>query len=403
VDGNTYGFGRADEPLLDIATFSSVGPTRDGRLKPEITAPGRIIISSRSAAAAYPEPLLVAGGLHAALQGTSMAAPMVAGGIALMLQRAPALTPETVKQIFATTSIRDDRTQNSYVPGDPGGATNFTWGYGKLDVEAGIAAAAQFSQAAVLGVTATPIAVPEAPPSERGTRVPFLRFALTADGPEAIDVTALGFRVAGADPGAALLLFRDAEGNGAIGPQDPLIGSQPVPLTPGDTVAVSVPVTLRVPAGQTMSVIAALELSGAVPHRAPFRASFDPAATRAVGVQTGEPSPLRQPSDVVRTNEFRPTLLAAGEPFALSENPVRSSQLILNFRTRPTLAAIYTVSGRQVIDLIPLLDNNVRVVWNLTNQQGAQVAPGVYLAVFQIGNETVRERLIIVRPAGGRE
>lgn len=403
ADGNTYQLS-FQEPLGDIAYFSSGGPTRDDRRKPEIAAPGRVIFSSLSADAPRPPPSnLAPGGVHRVSQGTSMAAPHVAGAVALLLQRAPSLTPENVREILAASAIRDEFTQRSYVTGDPGGTPNFQWGWGKLNVEAALEATAPFARVSALVVTATALPVPAAPSAERGTRVPLLRLTLQADGPEAIDVTQLGFDVAGHDPGATLLLFHDADGDGQLGPGDPALGSAPAPLRDGDTTRVLVPLGLRVPAGQAVAVLVALELSGAAPHRAPIQAWFVPEATRAVGVDTGQPSPLRQPTAAVAANVIRPSVLRPGERFALSENPVRSGQVIFNFAERPTLAEIYTASGRRVADLLRRMEPGEppRVVWDLTNDRGAAIAPGVYLAVFRIAGETVREKLIVVRAAGG--
>jgi subtilisin family serine protease len=401
TDGNTYGFVGPDEEIGDVAQFSSTGPTRDNRVKPEITAPGRVIISALSSFATVQRALIVPTDQHFASQGTSMAAPMVTGGIALLLQRAPALTPEHIKQIFAATATRDAFTQRSYTTGDPGGTPNFTWGWGKLNVETGIEAAAEFAQVSVLAVDVDPIEPPPAVSTERGTLIPVLRLTLTADGPEALDVTQLGFAALGADPGARLVLIRDLQRDGQIGPQDPVLATQPAPLEPDDTTRVSVPLALRIPAGQSVGLIAAIEMSGAAPHLAPLRAWFLPEETRAVGVETGATSPLRQPLEVVPSPELRPTLLAPDELFALSENPVRSPELILNFRSRPSLAQVYTASGRRVIDLMHLLEDDSRIAWDLTNQQGTPVAAGVYLLVFRIDDVTIRERLIISRPAGG--
>jgi subtilisin family serine protease len=405
TDGNTYGFGPAanQEAIGDIAQFSSVGPTRDGRLKPEITAPGKVIISTLSRDATVPTALIVPGQQHMALQGTSMAAPMVTGGIALLLQRAPSLTPEEIKQVFSATSIRDEFTQRSYSTGDPGGVPNFTWGWGKLNVEASVAAAAEFARTSVLGVSIEPIQLTAAPLARRGERVPLLAVTLAADGPEALDVTQLGFAATGTDPGARLLLIRDLDGDGQIGPQDPVLGTVEAALAPGDTARATFSLGLRVPAGQSVQLLLALEFGGGAPHRAPLRAWFVPADTRARGAESGQPSPLRQPTSLVPSGEIRPTLLLPGEVIALSENPVRSDRLIINFRGPPRRAEIYTVSGRKVVDLITRLENNARITWDLTNDQGVPVAPGVYLAIFEVGQETVRERLIITRPGGGRE
>lgn len=95
-----------------IAAYSSRGPTKDGRLKPELVAPGTAITST-----VPPATTTVATGLlgsltgggspqvyYGQLSGTSMAAPHVSGVIALMLEVNPDLTPYEVKQILVATA-----------------------------------------------------------------------------------------------------------------------------------------------------------------------------------------------------------------------------------------------------------------------------------------------------------
>jgi serine protease AprX len=81
------------------ASFSSLGPS-SGRLsptsairltKPDVCAPGVQITSS------------VLGGGFGALSGTSMSTPHVAGVVALILQKNPALTPAMVKKLLENT------------------------------------------------------------------------------------------------------------------------------------------------------------------------------------------------------------------------------------------------------------------------------------------------------------
>lgn len=73
------------DPALRISRFSSVGPTRDGRLKPDLCAPGVSVLAARSA----PRPAREDTPLLTRMSGTSMAAPHVTGTVALMFEVAP--------------------------------------------------------------------------------------------------------------------------------------------------------------------------------------------------------------------------------------------------------------------------------------------------------------------------
>ncbi|GFR44316.1 hypothetical protein Agub_g5528, partial [Astrephomene gubernaculifera] len=72
----------------DVASYSSFGPTADGRIKPDIVAPGYLLSAASSAtlAADSTQPQCGSGTALKWLQGTSMATPVVAGSALLVRQ-----------------------------------------------------------------------------------------------------------------------------------------------------------------------------------------------------------------------------------------------------------------------------------------------------------------------------
>ncbi len=81
-----------------VTGFSSAGPTDFGHLlKPDISAPGGSILSSTLTE--------FAGSPFAVFDGTSMAAPHVAGAAALLLQRHRGWTPKQVKSAIVQTGV----------------------------------------------------------------------------------------------------------------------------------------------------------------------------------------------------------------------------------------------------------------------------------------------------------
>ncbi|MDR0927824.1 MAG: S8 family peptidase [Ignavibacteria bacterium] len=119
--------------LNDICSFSSRGPTTDGRIKPDIAAPGAMIISANNTFyKGYPIVDSTKDGkfAFASIQGTSMSSPMVAGVVALMLEKNAELTQSEIKGILAVTAINDDYTK------DARNNKSTTWGWGKIDAYA---------------------------------------------------------------------------------------------------------------------------------------------------------------------------------------------------------------------------------------------------------------------------
>jgi subtilisin family serine protease len=151
ISGSTL---TAGQTLNNLATFSSKGPTADGRTKPNITGPGSMVGSAinsadvafntggssySSVANNYISPLNGTTYSYAFLQGTSMSSPAVAGIIALMLQANPSLDPYQIQTILYNTAILDAYTGAISATGDN------NWGWGKVNAYAAVSAALTIS------------------------------------------------------------------------------------------------------------------------------------------------------------------------------------------------------------------------------------------------------------------
>jgi subtilisin family serine protease len=108
-----------DEAAERIHATSSQGPTRDGRTKPEVAAPGTDIVAAKGFSDAD-DPWV-------SMTGTSMASPFVTGVVGLMLAVKPQLTAAQIAGILQRTARPL-----------PGG--DFVWkndaGYGRIDPDA---------------------------------------------------------------------------------------------------------------------------------------------------------------------------------------------------------------------------------------------------------------------------
>ena len=124
------------------AGFTSKGPYIDGRIRPDISAPGlTVATASNSRNTAYSDtgslsantvfkfkhPTTSKDYYYAEFSGTSASSPMAAGIIALLLQIDPTLTPSKVRSLLAETAIKDFFTGTIPATGSP------IWGQGKIN------------------------------------------------------------------------------------------------------------------------------------------------------------------------------------------------------------------------------------------------------------------------------
>lgn len=86
----------------NLASFSSPGPSADGRIKPDITTLGVGVIA----------PYHVGG--YISVSGTSFSSPLVAAGAALALEHDPTLSADDLRQLIKESGDRYDNPDNNY-------------------------------------------------------------------------------------------------------------------------------------------------------------------------------------------------------------------------------------------------------------------------------------------------
>ena len=166
---NTLGVGATTSADV-IASFSSRGPSPVGaewpadQRKPDLSAPGQLVRSS------------LPGGIYQAWSGTSMAAPHVAGTVALMLQGRPSMDYTTIASILLTTTV--DRGPVGY---------DFDYGHGRLDAFAATTLAVTDVGNPTIGRT---LRISPNPFRERVR----IDYAATASGPASLEVFDLAGR-----------------------------------------------------------------------------------------------------------------------------------------------------------------------------------------------------------------
>lgn len=94
-----------------VATFSAYGVTEDGHVKPDLVAPGRLIIGvlpeNNKLTMSKDHPANRVDNTYFKMSGTSVSAPMVSGAVAILLQDEPDLTPDQVKYRLVATANKN--------------------------------------------------------------------------------------------------------------------------------------------------------------------------------------------------------------------------------------------------------------------------------------------------------
>ena len=132
-------------PMQRIVSWSGTGPTLSGLMKPDVVAPGYRIVSIYNSWIVKDCPAneeavkdIVRtdkydkdGQMYSvmAMDGTSMATPVVTGIIALWLQADPTLTPQRIKEVISKTAYPIDPAQKY---------PNNIYGYGQIDAYKGL-------------------------------------------------------------------------------------------------------------------------------------------------------------------------------------------------------------------------------------------------------------------------
>ena len=313
IDRRLVGEGNVGE----LWTGSSVGPTVDGRIGVDVSAPGDRIVATyapRSLWATFRSNLIVDGaGLYGMAGAVSAAAPVVAGIIALMLEVDPTLDALSVKRILQETARSDEFT---------GQTPNTLWGYGKVDAFEALMAARHESTNGKTNRAPRPVGSIPAQMLAVGGGAASLRAAQYFN-----------------DPDDDVLTY--AARSSSTGVVAVSVSGSTVTLTPVAAGRATVAVTARDPDGQSATQSVAVTVGAA--GRSRF--TDDPLRPGVTPVRAVHFTELRVRIDARRA--------AAGlVPFRWTDPVLRAEvtpvRLVHLVELREALAAAYTASGRPV-------------------------------------------------------
>lgn len=148
-NGITVGASQNNNPSYffnRMASFSSLGPTHDNRIKPDVIAPGNQIRSTHTMAYYNPYPTVAYANSYRSMSGTSMATPVTAGALALIREnyrKTYQLPPSEIPaSLLKATMINGCNTTNVFDHTNYSGGpqlflsrNNFTSGYGRVDIK----------------------------------------------------------------------------------------------------------------------------------------------------------------------------------------------------------------------------------------------------------------------------
>lgn len=133
------------DSINDVVAFSGRGPTNDGRIKPDVVAPGTFILSTRSRY--IPENSYAWGKYppnkdYFYMGGTSMATPLTAGGVAIIRQflRTKANIPKPSAALIKATLIHgSQKLDYRYKASSEKGLFDMEQGWGRVNLQESIA------------------------------------------------------------------------------------------------------------------------------------------------------------------------------------------------------------------------------------------------------------------------
>jgi hypothetical protein len=399
----------------DISIFSSLGPTADGRAKPDLAAPGEGVASSLSTAANVQSPDILPGGLDQMMSGTSMATPQVTGSSALLLAASPGLTASQVKAILAGTATVDAFT---------GSVPNATWGGGKLDALRAVARVIAPSSSVTRQVMQYETIAPGGEYGLTGSTKYAVRFTPSISG------TVTGFQIAIspqavrplAGSGSIICEIYTNEPGSVNGVPGTRIGNAVAygfsSLSPNTRNHVDMSgVGISVNAGQDYHMV----LSLLNPTDTLFFSADDgtnPAGRSSIlaGSQwfnfADPSSPIRPDRNlrlravVTSTTGLSTVEDLGGQPqeYRLDHNypnPFNPSTTIRYSipRQGQVTLRVFDVIGREVATLVQLVQpaGAYEVVWNGTDDSAMPVSTGVYFYRLQVGSFTKTEKMILLK------